>query len=36
MKAVYFKMCAMLLESTKKEIYILDCNYQKIRKAGDA
>lgn len=28
-------MCDMLLESTKKKIYSFDCNYQKIRKAGD-
>lgn len=36
MKTVYCKMCDVLLESTEKEIYSPDCNYQKTRRAvGD-
>lgn len=35
MKEVYFRICDVLLESNKKEIYSFDCNYQKTIEAGD-
>ena len=35
MKAVYFKMYDVLLESNKKEVYSFECNYQKTSEAGD-
>lgn len=35
MKAVYFKMYDVLLESNKKEMYSFECNYQKTSETGD-